>query len=132
MCVVGPLTTVGWGRNAIETQESLGRCGGLYRWDDSQVSTRQIDDDDERNWHTNMMACAAGVIWRAVCGGPNASREKIPGIAGSVFATVDMEFHIRATGASFDVVDQIIQNHACSVVSNLSGVTHFTKTTVLN
>jgi hypothetical protein len=31
MCVVGPLTTVGWGRNAIETQESLGRCGGLYR-----------------------------------------------------------------------------------------------------
>ena len=62
----------------------------------------------------------------------SAVREVLPGRPTSCFSQVDMTFVVKAPGADFDQVNKICVDHQCGVVGNLSGVSTFTKTTVLN
>ena len=59
------------------------------------------------------------------------SREKIPGLPASSFATMEMEFIVTSPDADEAEVDRIVQGHHCSVVTNMGGVTSFSKSSTL-
>ena len=59
------------------------------------------------------------------------SREKIPGLPASSFATMEMEFIVTSPDADEAEVDRIVQGHHCSVVTNMGGVTSFSKSATL-
>ena len=59
------------------------------------------------------------------------AQHRQPDLPASVFTTMDMEFIVTSSDADEVTVDEIVQNHNCSVISNIKRTTRLTKTSVV-
>ena len=59
------------------------------------------------------------------------AQHRQPDLPASVFTTMEMEVIITSADADEVVVDEIVRNHNCSVVSNMKRTTRLTKSSVV-